>query len=75
MPDGVSGPFHRADLAYPRYVTTIPFDAEFEVFVGIKPSCINAELCHLVLQVLYLSCYLLELDHDKLCGFERCKPD
>jgi hypothetical protein len=35
-----------ADFAHSRHVSSIPFDPELEVLVGIETSRIDDELCH-----------------------------
>src|SRR5690606_13468985 len=39
----------RANFADTRYVATIPFNAEFKIFIRVKASCIDAKLRHGVL--------------------------
>src|SRR5579875_421583 len=80
--DYFSGAFEGRNFADASDILAVPFYAKLEVFIWIKTLCVDNKLCHsfllslkkaaLVLR-LELSSKLLNLDHYKLCRFQRCK--
>ena len=67
----LGGAFEAPDLADPRDIFPVPFDAELKVFVRVEPLCVDCELRHGIASCLGFDFpgHLLNLDNDKFRRF------